>query len=193
MYDVRLEGGDEVQAWLNKLPERMFDSAKVAIGTAVFNTQAEVTKRLQGNPMQSRTGALARSILPEVKGEKLDNLVGRIYSTSIYAPIHEFGGPIKPIDKYLGVPGGPYLNIPMPANLTPAGVMRMNAKQVFDLGGYVAKTRTGKYGVFLKDQMMFILSKGVTIKPQLGMIKAAEGQIPVLLTRLNDLLQESLQ
>lgn len=174
---------EDLERFLGTLPERLHANAKKAYRSAVFGAQRDVTNNLKGTPMQSRTGSLARSILPEVKGSKLSDLSGRIYSTSRYAPIHEYGGVVKARDKYLGVPGGPYLNIPQDANKTPAGVMRMGAREVFDQGGYIA----GR-GVYLDGELMFVLVRQVTIKAQLGMRDAAEERVAGLIEELRNIV-----
>ena len=130
-----------------------------------------------------------------VTGTKLSSLRASIYSAAnvggipvAYAPIHEYGGTIKAIDKYTGVPGGPYLNIPTGSNKTAAGVMKMSAKMVFDDGGYIQKSKAGNWGVFLGSQMMFVLKKQVKIPARLGMADAAESQIPTILSSLQELI-----
>lgn len=173
----------DLRAWLARLPEAQFDNAKAAFREAVFGAHADIQSNLRGTPMQTRTGALARSILPELTGDDLSKLVGRVYSTSKYAPIHEYGGVVKAKDKYTGVPGGPYLNIPTSNNKTAAGVMRMNARTVFAAGGYIAPTSRG-YGVYLNGDLMFILINRVTIPKQLGMGDAAQIRGDKLIERL---------
>lgn len=180
---VEVRGIEDLQRFLGTLPERLHANAKNAYRRAVFGAQREITGNLRGSPMQSRTGSLARSILPEVSGSKLSELSGRIYSTSKYAPIHEYGGVVKARDKYLGVPGGPYLNIPQDANKTAAGVMRMGARQVFDQGGYIA----GR-GVYLDGELMFVLVREVKIEAQLGMRDAADEALAGLIEELRNIV-----
>jgi hypothetical protein len=91
----------------------------------------------------------------------------------------------------LGVPGGPYLNIPTSANKTASGVTRLQAREVFNRGGYITQTKGGVWGVFLLGQMMFSLKKQVKIPARLGMIDAAEDEVPTLLNKLRNVLCES--
>lgn len=183
-FQVEVQGAAEVQAFVKGIPDHLYKGAKTAFGKAVFAAQGEVIGHLSGNPLQSRTGALARSITPQVDGVPLTALTGRIYSGMIYAPIQENGGTVIAKKAYMGVPGGPYLNIPTTANKTQAGVQRMTPQQVFAAGGFVFKSKSGRYAVMLNGETMFILRKSVTIKGGLGMQHAAENQIPTLLSDL---------
>jgi len=188
---VTVVGLDEVRKLLDELPEHSFDVTKVAISKAVLNTHAKVSSYSGG--LHNRSGLLRRSLKTDVKGTTLKDLRGDVYTDVKYAPIHEKGGTISAIDKYLRVPGGPYLNIPLATNKTAAGVMRMNARQVFSAGGYIIKSRIGNYLVMSgTDQPMFVLKKQVTIPARLGMEKAAEGEIPTLLSTLSSELLRGL-
>lgn len=180
---VEVRGIEDLQRFVGTMPDRLHANAKKAYRNAVLGTQKDVVNGLKGDPMQSRTGALAKSILPEVQGAELRSLSARVYSTSRYAPIHEYGGVVKAKDKYLGVPGGPYLNIPTDANKTAAGVMRMGAREVFNQGGYIA----GR-GVFLNGELMFVLVKEVTIPKRLGMRDAADERTSALIEELRNVI-----
>lgn len=188
---VEIQGSAEVQAFVKGIPDHLYGGAKTAFSNATFAAQKEVQNNLAGNPLHSRSGNLAKSILPEVQGASLPTLSGRIYSGMIYAPIQEKGGEVVAKNKYMGMPGGPYLNIPAPDNKTPAGVQRMTAQQVFAAGGKIAaRSRMewgagGGLGVYLDDVLMFTLVKKVTIKGGLGMEKAGDNQITPLLAELS--------
>jgi len=108
-----------------------------------------------------------------------------------YAPLQEFGGIIKAINKYTGVSGGPYLNIPTKSNLTPAGVMKKSAKELFNAGAHIHKSKAGNWGVFIGGSMMMVLKKKVVIPARLGMIDAADDQIPTILSKLIALIGEN--
>ena len=187
---IRTENLEKVQRYVKALPEDAFEDAKGAFQTAAL----EAANQVKAMPdLHVRSGALRRSIEQEVSGSTLNDLFASIYSAKgsgtdevIYAPIHEFGGTIRPIDKYLWVKGGPYLNIPTEANKTAAGVTRYKARELFNMGAVVA----GK-AVIVGDQIMMTLVKGpVRIPPRLGMRDAAEDQIPTLLSTLQDLIGE---
>lgn len=182
---VEVRGADEVRQFVGRLPEAIYKHARKAYRDAVLGAQKTTLNRLNGDPIQSRTGTLARSILPEVSGSTIASLVARIYSTAKYAPIHEYGGVVRARDKYMRLPGGPYLNIPTAANKTAAGVMRMGAREVFANGGYIAPISSG-YGVFLDGRLMFVLRRQVEIPARLGMIDAAEAEVAGLIEALRN-------
>lgn len=184
---VSLRGVEEVAGLLGRLPPETFKAAKDAFRVATFNTHGNVLQRLRGSPMQSRTGNLARSIIPEVKGAKLSDLRASVYSTAMYARIHELGGEVRAKDKYRWLPGGPYLNIPTDNNKTAAGVMRMSSTDVFRGGGKVMRGPEG-FGLYLNGARMFRFAKRVVIKAQLGIRETGEKEVPTLLSTLNDLL-----
>src|SRR5574337_1777690 len=113
---VDVKGAAEALAFVKGIPAHLYQGARTAFSKATFAAQEDVLGNLAGNPLNSRTGALAKSITPQVQGSSLPTLTGRIYSGMIYAPIQEKGGTVEAKGKYMGVPGGPYLNIPTQAN-----------------------------------------------------------------------------
>ena len=183
----------EVQDYLKGMPERTFADAKPLFQKAVIDAANTVKKFTK---LKTRTGALKRSIQQSVTGTSLSNLKASVFSAQgtgakevKYAPIQEYGGTVTAKNAYKGVPGGPYLNIPIADNLTPAGVMRMSAREVFLSGeGSIRKARSGKWLVFKGDKLMFVLLKSVTLKPRLGMVDAAEAEIPTLLAGLAEII-----
>lgn len=196
MLNVKVKNIAAIKRYLYIMPESMFKSARKVFSTAVFNADKKI-KDNATTELKVRTGALRRSIVSMVSGNDLDTLQASVGSASkvggvelVYAPLHEFGDTIRAKKAYKKVPGGPYLNIPMTANKTPAGVTRLQAREVFNQGGRVIKTKNGKYGVLLDGQMMFILKKEVEIKPRLGMMKAAEDEVPTILSGLVNLIGE---
>ena len=196
--DVTVTNLREVLTELNRVPMMWFDGAKTAFQKATLAASNQ-TKDNATSILNVRSGRLRQSIGQEVKGTAISNIKASVFSGPAggqpvkYAAIHEFGsqellgGPIRAIDKYLGVPGGPYLNIPARDNKTPAGVTRMQAREVFNNGGYIDRMRSGKYGVFMDGKLMFVLVKSVTIPARLGMRDAVDAQIPTLLSDLMDL------
>ena len=191
--NIGLQGVDDVKNLLKRLPDQLFDKSKKAVSDSVFRVHQKVSDRVRDgvdDTLHSRTGALKRSLKPSVTGTTLDKLDGRISTTSIYAPTHEFGATIKAKDKYLRVPGGPYLNIPLPPNKTAAGVTRKTARQVFLGGGYLVKGPRRYVVMDASHKPMFVLVKQVTIKPRLKMIQTAEEEVPTLLSNLSALMNE---
>lgn len=175
----------DVQGNLKELiqgyPERAFPVIKSAFSKSVFKIHAEVLANTRTN-LKRRTGALGKSLKAIVVGNNLETLEGIVYSDIVYAPIHEYGGVITAKNAYRGVPGGPYLNIPLPPNQTGAGVTRKSAKQVFDDGGFIYQSKRGNWLVAQNKngtlQNMFVLKKQVTIEPRLGIRKAIDDETP---------------
>ena len=192
-FKVEVKNLAEINQYLQQMPENLFDDTKKVFQTAVLKADTKVKSNLT-TILKSRTGMLRRSMHTSVKGTTLKTLRASTYSLAnvggtpvVYAPIHEYGGTITAINKYSGVPGGPYLNIPTGSNKTPAGVMKATAKTIFAEGGYIQKSRKGNWGVFLGSKMMFVLKSRVKIPARLGMRDAAEDQIPTILSSLKEL------
>lgn len=190
---------EELQRFLAQLPETLTTKVRQMLGNAALKAQRAVidnfnhTGATGADKLTSRTGLLARSIRTTITptGTPLSQISAAVHTDVIYAPIHEQGGTITAKRAYAGVPGGPYLNIPLPDNLTPAGVMRKNAGEVFSQGGYLVRSRLGNWLVMdVNGKPMFVLKRSVTIKPRLGMVKAAEDQ---MVNVLNELRAMSLQ
>ncbi len=194
--------GSEFNDFVERLPRRLYDDAKDAIKETTIDLHRNIVSSIP-KLLHNRSGNLARSFKTLYGGKSIKTLYGEVYSKVIYAPLHEYGGSINPTgNKYSKVPGGPYINIPLPDNKTKAGVMRKTAGQVFNSGGYLAKSKRGNWIVFSKPQItsgknkkpggkpMFYLSKGVYIKPRLKLRAMHKAMIPVLLERLNKILDD---
>ena len=195
MAIVSLEGVEEIQTMLSRLPEEMYDEVKPVFRSTVLKVHDKMEDRVTDGPLYRRTGALARSFKHRTDGNKLDTLQSRVYTDSSYAPIHETGGVIKAKNAYRGVPGGPYLNIPAKSNLTGSGVMRADAKSVFDQGGYLVKLKNpkkAKYMVALRGKPMFWLVNQVSIKAQLGFVDTAQEEVPTLLSNLSAAIDKAM-
>ncbi len=185
-FKVELTNLKEVKDYIETMPEESFPAAKIEFQRSVIKA-ANVVKQMKR--LKKRSGMLKKSIQQSVTGTNFDTLRASIYSAQgaeakevLYAPVHEFGTLSKPIKAkraYKGVPGGPYLNIPVGENLTPRGSMRKSAKTVFEQGGHIR----GR-AVFLGDDIMFALVKSVKFPARLGMRDAAEAEIPTLLSNL---------
>lgn len=191
---AKITGISEVTTLLSALPDVLFSDAKREIGVAVSNTHRIVSDRIiQGKgPLNSRTGALKRSLQIRVTGETLSTLSGSVFTDCIYAPVHEEGAVIVAKDKYKRVPGGPYLNIPLEDNLTKAGVMRYSAKDVFKTQkGFIYKDATsGKHFVAGNKGVMFVLVKKVVIPARLRMVATGDFEMAELMVRLRNLALE---
>lgn len=192
---VEIKNLREIEEYLDQLPEEAFDDAKRTFAKYILKAQTIVERNTKWR-LKKRTGSLSRSIGTQVKGTSLKTLDASIFSRFnvgaaevVYAPIHEFGGTINAIRAYARVPGGPYLNIPTKANQTPAGVTRLQPREVFFAGlGHIRRTKSGKWGVFIANTMMFVLVKRVHIPPRLGMRTAVDRQVSPLLRELAELI-----
>lgn len=192
---VDVRGITEVRAMLTKFPDETFQAAVKAMRVATVNAKRTVQGNFTsyssgsrgGSRLQNRTGDLRSSIRRETSGKNLADLFSRVFSDDERAAIHEFGGTITAKSKYMRVPGGPYLNIPTPSNLSGSGATIMSPGEVFATGGYIFQSRSGNWIVSTKGGTpMFALVKSVTLKPRLGMNEAVEDEIPTLLRILND-------
>lgn len=186
MIDLDIQSNSkDVGLFIRSLPDESLVSAKAILHRRLFEAKTTIQKNAT-SVLKVRTGTLKRSIHSAVKGTSINTLSASLYAAGMqsgqvikYAPIHEYGGTIRAKNAYRRVPGGPYLNIPSQANKTPAGVMRMDARSVFNQGGHIQ----GR-AVYLNGVAMFYLVKSVNIRPRLGMREAVEDIVPTLLSDL---------
>lgn len=197
---TRVEGLDDVQKILEKIPEVIFVNAKKTLASYVLSTQAEITQSFNRDPstsLQTRTGNLQRSIDVENSGRKLETLRVSIFTDSIYAPIHEEGGTIRARRAFRNLNGGPYLAIPSDINKTRAGVTRFSPRDAFSIGASIVAIKNPKNAPFMiVDEdigPLFWLVKEVDIKARLGMVKTTEKNVPALVDDLYDILFEGLE
>jgi phage gpG-like protein len=112
------------------------------------------TNKLSGQVLKRRTGRLVGAMNYAVRDEA-GNVVGRVGNSAIYAHIHEFG-------KTITAKNSKYLTIPLPAAMTPAGVLRKPARQwenTFVSSGIIwQRKEKGQRSIPL-----FVLKKSVTI------------------------------
>ena len=117
-------------------------------------------KEIAKTALRVRTGMLVKSIRGKVE-EDADAIYGVLglakagagAKVLLYAAVQELGtdGPIVAKKAYRKVPGGPYLNIPLEAALTPAGVARFTAREAADVypgGTFIAKSKAGNWILF---------------------------------------------
>lgn len=175
---VEYKNLDNVATFIRDLPNSSFPILKEEVQRTLFKADARVKTKTE---LQRRSGSLFQSLRTSTEGTNIQSFNAHFYTDKIYSKIQEEGGPVTPKRAYTRVPGGPYLNIPAKANLTPAGVMRKSAKQVFNEGGRIVEIRPFKYGVYLKGRKMFHLSKGVKIKPRFRMYKSTVELVPEML------------
>lgn len=126
----------------------------------------------------NRSGQLRRSLFSRAMPATPGNVAWRDVSLEVgsrmpapynYARMQELGGTIRP-------KRGRFLTIPLPAALTPAGVLRKPARQW--KGAFFVRTKKGQLmlarnvGSSFKGwrvEPLFLLVRSVTLKPKLGM------------------------
>jgi phage gpG-like protein len=87
---------DSCSAALAAMPERIRDALLAKSNTLAAALQQKIQQKLAGEALQTRSGALAASIVASI-AEEPQGVAVRIASTDVkYAAIHEFGGAIPP-------------------------------------------------------------------------------------------------
>lgn len=152
--------------------------------SAVVSMLGDFTKAMRGDQftgytgsspndrLQTRTGALRNSIrASRVTGQNFADIEGRAFTTSVYAPIHEYGGTITPKHKR-------YLRVPLPEALTAAGDVKGGLAPVQRGGSWEtadgdptfvrrSKSNPGEAVIYLSGPNgpvpIFALKKSVTI------------------------------
>jgi phage gpG-like protein len=93
---LELELVDTSSAALAAMPERIRDALSAKSNTLAAALQQRIRQKLAGEVLQTRSGALAASIVASIAAEP-QGVAVRIASTDVkYAAIHEFGGTIPP-------------------------------------------------------------------------------------------------
>lgn len=94
MLELRLV--DSCSAALAAMPERIHDALLAKSNALAAALQERIRQKLAGEALQTRSGALAASIIANI-AEEPQGIAVRIASTDVkYAAIHEFGGTIPP-------------------------------------------------------------------------------------------------
>ena len=183
--------------------EAAFPLVKQAFSQSVFAIHKQVMDNTR-TALKRRTGTLAKSLKTAISGDTIDNLEAYVYSDVIYSDTQEYGATITAKNAYKGVPGGPYLNIPLPANKTPAGVQKLSAFQVFQRGGTIMKSRHNNYLIVEISKgrgankgktivkPMFVLKKEVKIPPRLGIRQAIENEMPNMLDNIRNAISMAI-
>lgn len=93
MIGLVVVGASEVIARMEALPANLRRILLARMHGVTLRVKARVQKKLSGEVLKVRSGALHRSILSEVK-EETNEIIGRVFSSGDvkYARIHEFGG-----------------------------------------------------------------------------------------------------
>jgi len=138
-----------------------------------FDREMQLRLRKGGGGPQRRTGRLARSIGYRVSGEGLSDLTLHTYSAGVnYAGLQERGGTVRP------KPPRRFLTIPMPDNLTAAGVPRFGSAAELRGSGKTFVFRNAEGKLFIgyrpsakaKLRVLWRLVPSATIPPRLGFV-----------------------
>ncbi len=164
MVEVKVEGVEKVSQTMKKFRNDLRgENYKKMTEATIYLMNYIQRNKLSGQVLKRRTGRLASGMGYTVKDE-YGNIVGRVGNKVVYAAIHETGGTIRPKTAK-------FLTIPMPAALTPAGVVRKPARQWTDT--FVRTIRGNKY-IFSKEGgravPIFLLKQSVKIpkRPYFG-------------------------
>lgn len=153
--------------------------------------------RLSGNPINRRTGNLARDWTMRVD-ETPVGLVATVGTHGLadkYAGLQEYGGTITPKTSK-------WLWIPLKANLNGSGVAKLTPRQAIQAGGFISYKKnespvfmgvTGsksKRNTNFNTIPLYVLRKSVTIKGRMGATKLWEYSIPRLEATVGAILQD---
>lgn len=121
VFEVKVDSKKLDEA-IAKVPDRLFRTMSQELLREMRSFETDlVTNHLSGKPLATRSGDLRRSWKNVVLGDRLDNLIGRVFSTSKYAATHEYGDPNR-------VPrNAKMLSIPLDAAKFPSGASRYNS------------------------------------------------------------------
>ena len=158
------------------------------MGQALHAIDAQIQRRLRGDPLKRRTGNLGKSITQEVKDGGAGVIEGRIGPTMIYGRIHEMGGLVSPVRRK-------YLAIPLDAAKTKAGVARGGPLDYADT--FVAKTRSGKLLIMQRQGKgavpLFALVSQVRIPARPYLAPSARAAMPRVTEILGDAYMASVE
>ena len=159
---------------LKRMTRALNDDGREWEGDMIERMRSGVTS---GGGLRVRSGALRRSLGYRVTSRTQGGTGGiglRVFSAGVtYAPIQELGGVITP-------KRAKWLTIPLPPNMTPAGVTRLTAREVINKGGFFATSKKGNLLIFNRaGEPQFVLKKKVRIpKGRLGFVKTWDRNEP---------------
>ncbi len=173
-----------------------YDNAPALVGSTTFRVMRRAVERLHdvvvrlkltGDPLNSRTRNLARSVFDRVElhGNDAVGRVGYDLKKAVYGRAQELGAEIVP-------KRATYLTIPVGDALTPSGVPRIGAREFIERtskggsgwGGFthsfVNKNRTAILGVTASGSIeaVFALRKRVVLPERPALHEALEETLP---------------
>lgn len=135
--------------------------ARIMNRWTLISLDPQIQHNLSGTRLKRRTGRLASGISYTKAMASRDSLVVDVLSTEPYARIQDVGGKIK-------ARPGSWLTVPLPAALTPVGVVKAPARSWPNT--FFKRTRAGNVVLFQKTRKgpiipLFVLKKEITLKP----------------------------
>lgn len=151
--------------------------ARVMNRWTLLTLDPRIQHNLSGTRLKRRTGRLASGITYSKASVSGGSLAVNVMSTEPYARIQDVGGKIK-------ARPGSWLTVPLPAALTPVGVVKAPARRWPNT--FFKRTRSGNVVLFQKSTRgpiipLFVLKKEITLKPTkwaLDAIAAASEDLP---------------
>lgn len=151
--EVAVNGFKETLANLDKAGKKVKTEKRIKMEKASVYLKNYIQKnKLSGDPLKRRSANLVNQMNYNVE-DKNNITTGKVGNRMVYAAIHETGGTIK-------AKRAKYLTIPLPAAMTPRGVLRKPARQWTDtfVRNKIIFQKKGK-----KVVPLFVLKESVTI------------------------------
>ena len=160
MLEFKVKLSQNLEDLLDRYPMAFGEAMVSALDDWQLLIDREMQLNLEGRNLKRRTGHLAQGLNWVSVRREGSNFVMELESKAPYAAIQEHGGVIKPKKAK-------YLTVPLPAALTPAGVLRKEAREYPN--AFIQRSRRGNLIIF--DQRgnkivpLFVLKKEVKIPP----------------------------
>ena len=207
---IRKANIDRISKLVRKSPGRLHAKLEQSFRESAAEWDGAMQKRFRAplslgsnanSTLHSRSGGLRRSLQYKVTGNKLGQLKLKISSVGVpYARLQEFGGKITPKKAK-------FLTIPLPDNMTDAGVMKVSARAAIRGGASFMWSKKSKQWLIVKRgakrkiryasglanragtgpkraqrtgkiEFLFVLKKSVYIPPRLGFFSTWTKQQP---------------
>lgn len=165
------------QTAMKRFPSRLSKEMGIALNQHGFAFKAAMARR---KPFRTGTGNLLRSQGHEVFGNSIKDLRLRLFIgggvAGRYARIQELGGVVR---------GKPWLTIPLPDNLTAAGIPRFKSAKALQGTGrtFLTKSKAGNLIIGMRPEgggnvrWLWILKRSVKLKPRLGFVDTFNSKV----------------
>jgi len=142
--------------------------------------------RLSGRPGIKGRRSMIQSV---TKGSKLTNLLLKIGFRPRYIGIHEKGGTIRAKKAFSGLPGGPYLRVPV-------GQSRKERKRLSFLNTFIARGKGGDFIIYQRTpggvRPLYVLKKQITIPARLDFFATWKKGLRLVLKRVQNALHNTM-